>query len=93
MSHLTRCKTPRPAQWLPHMRTRLTLLLTILGTMHFIPLSAANDEPTAQPNFSRAYIDLDWGQIHLLQATPTLMTQRTLVCFPPTLSRAITIAN
>jgi pimeloyl-ACP methyl ester carboxylesterase len=51
--------------------------------MLFIPLSAANDEPTAQPHFSKAYIDLDWGQIHLLQATPSLMTQRTLVCFPP----------
>ena len=83
MSHLTRCKTPRPAQWLPHMRTRLTLLLTMLGTMLCTPLSTADEEPTAQPNFSRAYIDLDWGQIHLLQATPSLMTQRTLVCFPP----------
>ena len=83
MSHLTRCKTPRPAQWMPHMRTRLTLLLTMLGTMLCTPLSTADEEPTAQPNFSRAYIDLDWGQIHLLQATPSLMTQRTLVCFPP----------
>jgi pimeloyl-ACP methyl ester carboxylesterase len=65
------------------MRTRLTLLLTMLGTMLCTPLSTADEEPTAQPNFSRAYIDLDWGQIHLLQATPSLMTQRTLVCFPP----------
>ena len=54
MSHLTRCKTPRPAQWLPHMRTRLTLLLTMLGTMLCTPLSTADEEPTAQPNFSRA---------------------------------------
>lgn len=83
MSYLTRCKTARPAQRLSHMRTRLTLLLTILITVLFTPLTAANAGPTTQPHFSRAYIDLDWGQIHLLQATPNLMTQRTLVCFPP----------
>ena len=65
------------------MATRLTLLLTMVATMLFIPLSAANDEPTAQPHFSKAYIDLDWGQIHLLQAAPSSVTQPTLVCFPP----------
>ncbi len=83
MSYLTRCKTARSAQRLSHMRTRLTLLLTILITVLFTSLTAANDEPTTQPQFSKAYIDFDWGQIHLLQATPNLMTQRTLVCFPP----------
>ena len=83
MTHLIRDRARQLIQWLPNMATRLTLLLTMVGTMLFIPLSAANDEPTAQPHFSKAYIDLDWGQIHLLQATPSLMTQRTLVCFPP----------
>ena len=61
-----------------------TLLLTSLLTILVAPLTDASDEPAAaQPHFSRAYIDLDWGQIHLLQATPKLMPQRTLVCFPP----------
>ena len=83
MTHLIRDRARQLIQWLPNMATGLTLLLTMVGTMLFIPLTAANDEPTAQPHFSKAYIDLDWGQIHLLQATPSLMTQRTLVCFPP----------
>ncbi|MBT5488434.1 MAG: alpha/beta hydrolase [Halieaceae bacterium] len=87
MSYLTRCKTQRMAQSLPKTHTHLTLLLTILGTVMvaviFTPLSAADNEPTAPPHFSKAYIDLDWGQIHSHQATPSLMTQRTLVCFPP----------
>jgi len=87
MRYLTRCKTQRMAQSLPKTHTHLTLLLTILGTVMvaviFTPLSAADNEPTAPPHFSKAYIDLDWGQIHLHQATPSLMTQRTLVCFPP----------
>ena len=83
MTHVIRDRARQLIQWLPNMATRLTLLLTMVGTMLFIPLTAANDEPTAQPHFSKAYIDLDWGQIHLLQATPSLMTQRTLVCFPP----------
>ena len=83
MTHLIRDRARQLIQWLPNMATCLTLLLTMVGTMLFIPLTAANDEPTAQPHFSKAYIDLDWGQIHLLQATPSLMTQRTLVCFPP----------
>ena len=83
MTHLIRDRARQLIQWLPNMATRLTLLLTMVATTLFIPLSAANDEPTAQPHFSKAYIDLDWGQIHLLQATPSLMTQRTLVCFPP----------
>ena len=60
-----------------------TLLITALVTMLVTPLTDANKEAAAQPHFSRAYIDLHWGQIHLLQATPTLMTQPTLVCFPP----------
>ena len=83
MTYVIRDRARQLIQWLPNMATRLTLLLTMVGTMLFIPLTAANDEPTAQPHFSKAYIDLDWGQIHLLQATPSLMTQRTLVCFPP----------
>ena len=87
MRYLTRCKTQRMAQSLPKTHTHLTLLLTILGTVMvaviFTPLSAADNEPTAPPHFSKAYIDLDWGQIHSHQATPSLMTQRTLVCFPP----------
>ena len=83
MTHLIRDRARQLIQWLPNMATGLTLLLAMLATTLFIPLSAANDEPTAQPHFSKAYIDLDWGQIHLLQATPSLMTQRTLVCFPP----------
>ena len=83
MTYVIRDRARQLIQWLPNMATRLTLLLTMVATTLFIPLSAANDEPTAQPHFSKAYIDLDWGQIHLLQATPSLMTQRTLVCFPP----------
>ena len=83
MTHLIRDRTRQLIQWLLNMATRLTLILTMLGTMLFTPLSDADDEPTAQPHFSKAYIDLDWGQIHLLQATPSLVTEPTLVCFPP----------
>ena len=83
MTHLIRDRARQLIQWLPNMATCLTLLLTMVGTVLFNPLTAANDEPSAKPHFSKDYIDLDWGQIHLLQATPSLMTQRTLVCFPP----------
>ncbi|MBT5889288.1 MAG: alpha/beta hydrolase [Halieaceae bacterium] len=83
MAHLIRDRTRQLIQWLPNMATRLTLLLTMLSTMLFTSLTAANDEPTAQPHFSKAYIDLDWGQIHRLQAAPSLVTEPTLVCFPP----------
>ena len=83
MAHLIRDRTRQLIQWLPSMATRLTLLLTMLSTMLFTSLTAANDEPTAQPHFSKAYIDLDWGQIHRLQAAPSLVTEPTLVCFPP----------
>ena len=60
-----------------------TLLITALLTMLVTPLTEASDKTAAQPHFSRAYIDLDWGQIHLLQAAPSLVTEPTLVCFPP----------
>ena len=83
MVHLIRDRARQLIQWLPSMATRLTLLLTMLSTMMFTSLTAANDEPTAQPQFSKAYIDLDWGQIHRLQAAPSLVTEPTLVCFPP----------
>lgn len=83
MVHLIRDRTRQLIQWLPRMAARLTLLLTMLSTMLFTSLTAANDEPTAQPQFSKAYIDLDWGQIHRLQAAPSLVTEPTLVCFPP----------
>ena len=83
MAHLIRDRTRQLIQWLPRMAARLTLLLTMLSTMLFTSLTAANDEPTAQPHFSKAYIDLDWGQIHRLQAAPSLVTEPTLVCFPP----------
>ena len=83
MAHLIRDRTRQLIQWLPRMAARLTLLLTMLSTMLFTSLTAANDEPTAQPQFSKAYIDLDWGQIHRLQAAPSLVTEPTLVCFPP----------
>ena len=83
MAHLIRDRTRQLIQWLPRMAERLTLLLTMLSTMLFTSLTAANDEPTAQPQFSKAYIDLDWGQIHRLQAAPSLVTEPTLVCFPP----------
>ena len=83
MAHLIRDRVRQLIQWLPSMATRLTLLFTMLSTMLFTPLTAANDEPTAQPQFSKAYIDLDWGQIHRLQAAPSLVTEPTLVCFPP----------
>lgn len=83
MAHLIRDRTRPLIQWLPRMAERLTLLLTMLSTMLFTSLTAANDEPTAQPQFSKAYIDLDWGQIHRLQAAPSLVTEPTLVCFPP----------
>ena len=83
MIHLIRDRARQLIQWLPNMTTRLTLLLTMLGSMLFTSLTAANDEPTAQPQFSKAYIDLDWGQIHRLQAAPSLVTEPTLVCFPP----------
>ncbi|MDG2442909.1 MAG: thioesterase domain-containing protein, partial [Luminiphilus sp.] len=59
--------------------TLLTLLLTVLCT----PFTDADDHRSVQPHFSKAYVDLEWGQIHLLQAIPELMTQPTLVCFPP----------
>ena len=83
MAHHIRDRTRQLIQWLPRMAARLTLLLTMLSTMLFTSLTAANDEPTAQPQFSKAYIDLDWGQIHRLQAAPSLVTEPTLVCFPP----------
>ena len=83
MAHLIRDRVRQLIQWLPSMATRLTLLFTMLSTMLFTSLTAANDEPTAQPQFSKAYIDLDWGQIHRLQAAPSLVTEPTLVCFPP----------
>ena len=83
MAHLIRDRTRQLIQWLPRMAARLPLLLTMLSTMLFTSLTAANDEPTAQPQFSKAYIDLDWGQIHRLQAAPSLVTEPTLVCFPP----------
>ena len=83
MAHLIRDRARQLIQWLPRMAARLTLLLTMLSTMLFTSLTAANDEPTAQPQFSKAYIDLDWGQIHRLQAAPSLVTEPTLVCFPP----------
>ena len=83
MAHLIRDRTRQLIQWLPRMAARLTLLLTMLSTMLFTSLTAANDEPTAQPQFSKAYIDLDWGQIHRLQAAPSLVTEPTMVCFPP----------
>jgi pimeloyl-ACP methyl ester carboxylesterase len=65
------------------MTSLLTLLITVLTTVLVIPLTDASDEPSAQPHFSRDYIDLEWGQIHLLQAAPSLVTEPTLVCFPP----------
>ena len=83
MAHHMRDRTRQLIQWLPRMAARLPLLLTMLSTMLFTSLTAANDEPTAQPQFSKAYIDLDWGQIHRLQAAPSLVTEPTLVCFPP----------
>ena len=83
MAHLIDDRTRPLIQWLPRMAARLPLLLTMLSTMLFTSLTAANDEPTAQPQFSKAYIDLDWGQIHRLQAAPSLVTEPTLVCFPP----------
>ena len=83
MAHHIRDRTRQLIQWLPRMAARLPLLLTMLSTMLFTSLTAANDEPTAQPQFSKAYIDLDWGQIHRLQAAPSLVTEPTLVCFPP----------
>ena len=83
MVHLIRDRARQLIQWLPRMAARLTLLLTMLSTMLFTSLTAANNEPTAQPQFSKAYIDLDWGQIHRLQAAPSLVTEPTLVCFPP----------
>ena len=83
MAHHIRDITRQLIQWLPRMAARLPLLLTMLSTMLFTSLTAANDEPTAQPQFSKAYIDLDWGQIHRLQAAPSLVTEPTLVCFPP----------
>ena len=83
MAHHIRDRTRQLIQWLPRMAARLTLLLTMLSTMLFTSLTAANDEPTAQPHFSKAYIDLDWGQIHRLQAAPNPVTEPTLVCFPP----------
>ena len=83
MAHLIRDRTRQLIQLLPRMAARLTLLLTMLSTMLFTSLTAANNEPTAQPQFSKAYIDLDWGQIHRLQAAPSLVTEPTLVCFPP----------
>ena len=83
MAHLIRDRTRQLIQWLPRMAARLTLLLTMLSTMLFTSLTSANNEPTAQPQFSKAYIDLDWGQIHRLQAAPSLVTEPTLVCFPP----------
>ena len=61
----------------------LTLLVTVFMTVLVASMTDANEKPAVQPHFSKAYIDLDWGQIHLLQATPKLMTQPTLVCFPP----------
>ena len=83
MAHHIRDRARQLIQWLPRMAARLPLLLTMLSTMLFTSLTAANDEPTAQPQFSKAYIDLDWGQIHRLQAAPSLVTEPTLVCFPP----------
>ena len=71
----------------------LKLLVTVFMTVLVSPMTDANDETAAQPHFSRAYIDLDWGQMHLLQATPKLMTQRTLVCFPPNPFSSNTIAS
>ena len=65
------------------MAAPLRLCVIILITVLFTPLTDASDKPAVQTHFSRAYIDLDWGQMHLLQATPKLMTQPTLVCFPP----------
>ncbi len=79
MTHRIRYRARQLTQWLPVMAALLTSLLTMLVT----PLTEASDEPSAQPHFSKAYIDLDRGQIHLLQATPNLIAQRTLVCFPP----------
>ena len=61
----------------------LTLLVTVFMTVLVASMTDANEKPAVQPHFSKAYIDLDWGQMHLLQAIPELMTQPTLVCFPP----------
>jgi len=83
MTYLIRFRARRSPPWLPDMTSLLTLLITVLTTVLVIPLTDASDEPSAQPHFSRDYIDLEWGQIHLLQAAPSLVTEPTLVCFPP----------
>lgn len=83
MAHSIRYSARQSAQWLPDMASLFALIIAVPMMVLVTPLAGASDDPSAQPQFSRAYIDLDWGQIHLLQATPKLMPQRTLVCFPP----------
>jgi pimeloyl-ACP methyl ester carboxylesterase len=83
MTHLIRFRAQQIKQWPHDMAAPLTLCVIVLITVLVTPLTDASDKPAVQPHFSRAYIDLDWGQMHLLQATPKLMTQPTLVCFPP----------
>lgn len=61
----------------------MATLLAALFTLISAPLADANDKTSAPPHFSKAYVDLQWGQMHLLQAMPHQMTERTLVCFPP----------
>ena len=83
MTHLIRFRARQIKQWLHDMAAPLTLCVIILITVLVTPLTEASDQQAVQPHFSKAYIDLDWGQMHLLQAIPELMTQPTLVCFPP----------
>ena len=75
--------------WFAGVARLLTVSLTVLCT----PLGESSTDSSSQPQFSKAYIDVDWGQIHLLQAAPDLITQPPLVCFPLIPFQAITIAN
>ena len=79
MTYPTRSNSRQTTQCLNGMATLLAALFTLISA----PLADANDKTSAPPHFSKAYVDLQWGQMHLLQAMPHQMTERTLVCFPP----------
>ena len=79
MIHSIRCEARQLMRWLPDVPRLLTLFLTVLCAA----LAESNTDNSTQPQFSKAYININWGQIHLLQATPDLMTHPPLVCFPP----------
>ncbi|MDB4049557.1 alpha/beta hydrolase [Luminiphilus sp.] len=68
---------------MPHWFAGVARLLTVSLTVLCTPLGESSTDSSSQPQFSKAYIDVDWGQIHLLQAAPDLITQPPLVCFPP----------